>query len=29
MPANVVRLVESTWTEMMDAGNRRVWAAGR
>jgi len=29
MPAGVVRLVESTWTEIMGSDNRRVWAAGR
>lgn len=29
MPAGVVRLVESTWTEITDARNRRIWAAGR
>jgi phosphate transport system substrate-binding protein len=29
MPAGVVRLVRSTWTEIMGPENRRVWAAAR
>lgn len=29
MPASVVRLVESTSTEMMDTENRRIWAASQ
>lgn len=28
MPASVVRQVETTWTEIIDGSNRRVWAAG-
>jgi phosphate transport system substrate-binding protein len=29
MPANVVRLVEATWTEIKGADGQRIWAAGR
>lgn len=29
MPASVVRLVESAWTEMIDTEHRRIWAASQ
>jgi phosphate transport system substrate-binding protein len=29
MPATLVRLVEATWTEIVDADSRRVWPASR